>query len=126
MLIKFIVFATVGVVGTTAHYLVLYQLVESYGIDPVTASACGAIAGMCVNYLLNYILTFRSQQSHLKAFPKFAVIAGIGFSLNFGLMTVLTPQLYYLYAQIMTTLIVLVWNFLGNSLWTFKAGNNGK
>ena len=126
MLIKFFVFATVGVVGTAAHYLVLYQLVESYGIDPVTASGCGAIAGLIVNYLLNYILTFKSQQSHFKAFPKFAVIAGIGFSLNLGLMTLLTPHLYYLYAQIVTTLLVLIWNFLGNSLWTFRAGKHGK
>ncbi len=121
MLIKFIVFASVGVVGTLAHYLVLYQLVESYGIDPVTASGCGAITGLFVNYLLNYILTFKSQQSHIKAFPKFAVIAGIGFSLNLGLMAALTPHFYYLYAQIVTTLLVLLWNFLGNSLWTFKA-----
>ena len=126
MLIKFFVFATVGVVGTAAHYLVLYQLVESYGIDPVTASGCGAIAGLIVNYLLNYILTFKSQQSHLKAFPKFALIAGIGFSLNLGLMTLLTPHFYYLYAQIVTTLLVLIWNFLGNSLWTFRAGKHGK
>jgi putative flippase GtrA len=126
MLIKFMVFATVGVVGTAAHYLVLYLLVESYGIDPVTASGCGAIAGLIVNYLLNYILTFKSQQSHFKAFPKFALIAGIGFSLNLGLMTLLTPYLYYLYAQIVTTLIVLVWNFLGNSLWTFRTGKHGK
>jgi len=50
MLIKFIVFALVGVVGTTAHYLLLYQLVESYALNAVTASSYGAIAGMCVNY----------------------------------------------------------------------------
>lgn len=120
MLIKFIVFALVGVVGTTAHYLLLYQLVESYALNAVTASSYGAIAGMCVNYGLNYIVTFQSQQSHLRAFPKFAVIASIGFGLNMGLMTLLTVQFYYLYAQILTTLLVLIWNFLGNSLWTFK------
>lgn len=120
MLIKFFLFALVGVVGTTAHYLVLYQLVESYFIDPVMASSGGALAGLMVNYLLNYILTFKSKQSHWRAFPKFATIASIGFSLNWGLMTLLTPQLYYLYAQLITTALVLVWNFLGNSLWTFK------
>lgn len=120
MLIKFIVFALVGVIGTTAHYLVLYQLVESYAVNAVTASCYGAVAGMCVNYGLNYILTFKSQQSHLRAFPKFAVIASIGFGLNMGLMMLLTAQLYYLYAQLLTTALVLVWNFLGNSLWTFR------
>ncbi|MSP28137.1 MAG: hypothetical protein EXR80_06890 [Methylococcales bacterium] len=58
------------------------------------------------NYGLNYILTFKSQQSHLRAFPQFAVIASIGFGLNMGLMTLLTAQLYYLYAQILTTALV--------------------
>jgi len=120
VLIKFIVFASVGVIGTTAHYLLLYQLVESYAVNAVTASGYGAIAGLIVNYGLNYIITFNSQQSHLCAFPKFAVIASMGFGLNMGLMTLLTAQLYYLYAQILTTLLVLIWNFLGNSLWTFK------
>jgi putative flippase GtrA len=120
MLIKFIIFALVGLVGTAAHYLLLYQLVESYAVNAVAASSYGAIAGMCINYGLNYLLTFKSQQSHLRAFPKFAVIASIGFGLNMGLMTLLTAQLYYLYAQILTTALVLVWNFLGNSLWTFR------
>jgi putative flippase GtrA len=120
VLIKFIVFASVGVIGTTAHYLLLYQLVESYAVNAVTASGYGAIAGLIVNYGLNYIITFNSQQSHLRAFPKFAVIASMGFGLNMGLMTLLTAQFYYLYAQILTTLLVLIWNFLGNSLWTFK------
>jgi len=120
VLIKFIVFASVGVIGTTAHYLLLYQLVESYAVNAVTASSYGAIAGLIVNYGLNYIITFNSQQSHLRAFPKFAVIASMGFGLNMGLMTLLTAQFYYLYAQVLTTLLVLIWNFLGNSLWTFK------
>lgn len=123
MLIKFIMFALVGIIGTTAHYLVLYQLVESHGFEPVIASAYGAVAGMCVNYLLNYLLTFKSQQAHVRAFPKFVLISGIGFSVNYGLMMLLTPYLFYLYAQVATTALVLVWNFLGNSLWTFRVKN---
>jgi putative flippase GtrA len=120
MWIKFILFALVGVVGTSAHYLLLYQLVESYAVNAVIASGYGAVAGLIVNYGLNYLITFNSQQSHLRTFPKFAVIASIGFGFNMGLMTLLIAQFYYLYAQILTTLLVLIWNFLGNSLWTFK------
>ena len=123
MIAKFIAFALVGVVGTLAHYLTLYLLVESYAFSPVKGSGCGALVGLVVNYLLNYALTFKSQQSHQKTFPKFALIAGIGFSLNQGLMAILTPQIYYLYAQLITTALVLVWNFLGNSLWTFQMDN---
>ncbi len=120
MLVKFIAFSLVGVIGTAVHYLILYQLVENYAVNPVTASGCGAFAGLIVNYLLNYALTFKSQQSHKQTFPKFALIAGIGFSLNLGLMALLTLRLYYFYAQLLTTALVLIWNFLGNSFWTFQ------
>lgn len=114
-------FALVGATGTLAHYSILYFLVEYQGFDAVIASGFGALAGLIVNYALNYSLTFNSQQSHVKTFPKFALIASIGLCLNLILMAGLTPKLYYIYAQILTTLLVLIWNFLANSLWTFQA-----
>ncbi len=120
MFVKFVSFALVGTLGTLAHYSVLYVLVESQGYNPVTASGCGAIAGLIVNYVLNFKLTFNSSQSHVKTFPKFALIACIGMGFNQALMAILTQQFYYLYAQILTTLLVLLWNFLANILWTFN------
>lgn len=120
MLLKFTSFAFVGAIGTLFHYLVLYFLVETQNVNPVSASGCGAITGLLVNYVLNYRITFKSQQSHIQTFPKFASIALIGLGLNLATMTVLTQQFYYLYAQIMTTLLVLVWNFLANHFWTFQ------
>jgi putative flippase GtrA len=120
VLVKFVSFALVGVVGTLAHYLVLYVLVEIQGFDPVTASACGAFAGLLANYGLNFKWTFNSGQSHSQTFPKFASIAVFGMGLNVVLMTFLTQRFYYLYAQLFTTALVLIWNFLANFLWTFK------
>ena len=120
MFVKFVSFALVGTLGTLVHYSVLYVLVESQGYNPVTASGCGAMAGLIVNYVLNFKLTFNSSQSHVKTFPKFALIALIGMGFNQALMAALTPHFYYFYAQILTTLVVLIWNFLANILWTFK------
>jgi putative flippase GtrA len=120
VLVKFVSFALVGIVGTLAHYLVLYALVELQGFDPVTASGCGALAGLLVNYVLNFKWTFNSDQSHSQTFPKFAVIAVCGMGLNLLLMTVFTPHFYYFFAQLITTALVLFWNFLANFLWTFK------
>jgi 4-amino-4-deoxy-L-arabinose transferase-like glycosyltransferase len=118
--VKFTSFALVGVLGTAAHYLVLYLLVEFQGFNPVPASGCGAMAGLLVNYVLNFKLTFKSAQSHAQTFPKFALIALCGMGFNLALMGVLTQHFYYLYAQVLTTLLVLIWNFFANNLWTFK------
>ena len=120
MIVNFLAFSLVGVIGTLAHYSILYALVEFFGFNPVWASGCGALAGLIVNYILNYSLTFKSQQSHVQTFPKFALIASFGFCLNLALMALLTPHLYYLYAQVLTTGVVLIWNFFANSFWTFQ------
>jgi len=118
--VKFVSFALVGVLGTLAHYLVLYLLVESQGYNPVAASGWGAVAGLLVNYILNFKLTFNSTQSHARTFPKFATIAGFGMGFNLLLMAELTQHFYYLYAQVLTTLLVLIWNFFANNFWTFR------
>ena len=120
MFVKFISFALVGSLGTLAHYSVLYALVEAQGYNAVAASGYGAWAGLLVNYVLNFKLTFNSNQSHTRTFPKFALIAVVGMGFNLLLMAWLTHQLYYLYAQVSTTLLVLIWNFFANIIWTFK------
>ena len=124
MVVKFITFSLVGAIGTMVHYSILYVLVEYYRVDPVLASAWGAFAGLIINYILNYLLIFESRHSHLQTFPKFTLIASMGFCLNVLLMRVLSEHMYYLYAQVLTTGVVLIWNFVANSLWTFKINSH--
>ena len=122
LLAQFLRFSGVGVIGTAAHYLTLITLVELGSINTVVASSCGAIVGALVNYILNYHYTFRSDKRHHEAMVKFFVIAGIGFVCNGLLMALLAEYLgiNYLIAQVITTGIVLLWNFIGNRLWTFR------
>jgi 4-amino-4-deoxy-L-arabinose transferase-like glycosyltransferase len=120
-------FALVGLAGTAAHYAVLYLLVEWGQVGAVLASGWGALTGLIVNYFLNHGLTFNSVQPHWRTFPKFALVGSFGLGLNLLLMAGLVNglQLYYLYAQVLVTGIVLVWNFFANRLWTFKAETAG-
>lgn len=119
---QFVKFSGVGTIGTAAHYLTLVSLVEGLQLHTVLASSAGALVGALVNYILNYHYTFRSDQAHLSALTKFLTIATIGFVLNGLLMSLLAIHLgmHYLLAQVITTALVLVWNFLGNRLWTFR------
>jgi putative flippase GtrA len=118
---QFIRFAGVGVIGTGAHYLVLVALMELFDGEAIIASSAGALTGALVNYILNYHFTFRSNKRHVEAMTKFLAIAAVGFVLNGLLMSLLVYGLglFYLAAQVLTTLTVLIWNFAGNRWWTF-------
>ncbi|MBS7697815.1 MULTISPECIES: GtrA family protein [unclassified Chelatococcus] len=117
-------FVVVGLLAAVAHFGTLIGLVEHFGLPPVPATLIGFIAGGIVSYILNRSMTFASRRPHREASWRFAVVASGGFGLTFALMYVFIHQfaLPYLPAQVVTTGIVLVWNFLGNKLWTFGAG----
>ena len=50
IVVQFFTFAGMGVVGTTAHYAILFLLVETAIVRPVIASAFGFVTGATVNY----------------------------------------------------------------------------
>ena len=119
---QFFCFAGVGAIGTISHYLVLIALVRLTDSNPVVASTCGFVIGAFVNYRLNYRWTFRSQKKHGETMIKFFTVAVFGLFLNSGIM-VLTTEIYsfhYFISQLFATGIVLLWNFAGNKIWTFK------
>jgi putative flippase GtrA len=120
-LAQFILFTAIGAVGTAGHYATLIMLVELIHLDPTFSSFLGAIVGAVINYLLNYKYTFRSSKPHHIAASKFMLIAAIGAGINTLLMYTFIhiAGIYYLLAQIITTLLVLIWNFLLNKMWTF-------
>jgi putative flippase GtrA len=121
MMVKLIKFSAVGAVGTLAHYSVLICLVQLLAVNVVVASSCGAIVGALVNYFINYKWTFNSNKRHSEAMVKFFAVASVGFVMNGLLMMLFTKVLvlHYLLAQVVTTGIVLFWNFLANHFWTF-------
>lgn len=117
-------FAGVGAIGTIAHYATLVFLVQLFDANAVFASSAGAVTGATVNYFLNFHYTFRSSKKHSETLWKFFSIAAVGFLLNGVMMALLTGpfDLYYLFAQVIATGSVLIWNFFGNRIWTFKQG----
>ena len=115
-------FLLVGGVATATHYCVLIVAVEALQVRPVIASGLGFLLGALVNYQLNRHFTFRSATAHRAALPRFFAIAAVGLGLNQGLMHLFSTRLEwgYLLAQVAATALVLLWNFAGNSLWTFR------
>ena len=122
MINQFCRFALVGGVGTAAHYMVLIIMVSGLNIHPVVSSTAGFIVGMVINYSLNRRFTFRSQRTHREAFWRFVSVAFIGMLINSTAMAFFTMylDLFYLFAQVLATIMALSWNFLGCRKWVFK------
>lgn len=121
LLTQFLAFFGVGVVAAIVHYGLLIALKEVFFYDPVHASLAGYIAGGIVSYALNRAYTYEAQRGHFEAGWRFAVVAFVGFGLTWLFMALFTRQLgwHYLFAQIITTGIVLIWSFFAHKYWSF-------
>ena len=113
--------AGLGVIGTLSHYTVLVVLVQFWAVDPVFASSLGFVVGAVINYILNYHFTFQSQKRHSEALTKFLIVAIIGAGMNGFIMYigVENTRMNYMIIQLFATVVVLLWNFIVNKLWTF-------
>lgn len=120
---KFFKFLGVGGVATAIQYGILILLVETGLAIAVVASTIGYIISGVLNYTLNYYYTFQSEAKHHSAVVKFIVVAAVGLGINSALVFLLTEvvSLYYLVAQIIATVAVLLWNFTAHLFWTYKS-----
>ena len=115
-------FIGVGMASAVGHYGLLIALVQGLGVEPVRASAAGALLGALINYALNYRYTFSSRKRHRESLSKFALVAAVGLALNCAFMWlgVELLQVHYLISQLATTVLVMLWSFGANRCWTFK------
>jgi len=118
---QFLLYAGIGAIGTLGHYAILIVLVQFWAVDPVFASCIGFVVGAMINYILNYHFTFQSDKRHAEALTKFLIVATAGAVINGVIMYVGVENTHfnYLIVQIFATIVVLLWNFIVNKLWTF-------
>lgn len=122
----FLRYAGAGAIGTVAHYAVLTATVELAKATPTVGTVAGASVGALVNYVLNYNLTFASNQPHRTTLPRFIAVALLGIALS-GLVVkfcVEGAHLHYLLAQLVATVVVLGVGYVLNKVWTFSASRS--
>lgn len=118
---SFLTFLFVGGFATGLHYAIMLGTVYLLDWSLVYGSTLGFSVSAIVNYLLNVKLTFRSTQSHKNTAPRFFLVAGSGLMLNYGILSVLLSLgAHAVIAQILTTIGVLIWNYVVSGLWTFR------
>lgn len=124
---RFVRFTVVGGVATAIQYAILILLVRGFGMAPTPASSIGFVLSAGVNYFLNYRFTFHSDRPHGTAAAKFGLLAATGLLINAVIMHLMTAAgVHYLIAQVCATGVVLLWNFAGNTMWTFGVAPVGE
>ncbi len=119
----FLKYCAVGVLGTAIDVAVLWLLVHFGGLPVLTATTLSFIVSVINNFLLNKFWTFRNPSSNYrKLFIKFIIVSLGGLGLTNLCMWVLVhaAEIWYIWAKLMTSALVLVWNFLANKYWTFR------
>lgn len=119
---QFSTFVVVGFTAAVVHYGALIALVEVFGWGAAAASLAGYALGGVVSYGLNRTHTYASDRPHHEAGWRFVVVAGAGFVLTYLFVRLFheVAGLHYVLAQVLTTGVVLFWNFLAHKVWTFR------
>lgn len=115
-------YGLVGVIGTLLDLGVLYILVEFAHFPILLGASCSFGVAVINNFVLNKVWTFENQEKNYKTqFIKFLLVSLIGLALTNGLMFLFVNimAIWYLFAKILTSAVVVVWNFTLNKLWTF-------
>ncbi len=126
---RFIYYCLSGGIAFSVHLLVLTVLVEFFYYEEALATMAGFIAAWPVNFLLQRRVVFQVEDKSGTRFFRYSAVTFLTFFLNAGLFVFLTNILaiYYVTAQFLTTIVILLVNFWFNTKWTFhtEEGKDG-
>ncbi len=124
MIKKIVNFGLVGVIATAIEYILLIVLKEIFKIDVLIASGIAFTISLLFNYILSikYVFVDKKEMSKAKEMTGFFITALIGLGINQLMMYVLVDlvSIYYLFAKVISTGIVMVWNFVSRHLFLEK------
>jgi putative flippase GtrA len=123
LILKFIKFGVVGFSGMLIDFGITYLLKEKVKIHKYVANSLGFISAATNNYYLNRIWTFQSEDPQIMIqYTKFFIIALTGLGINNLVIWLLSDKLaslnFYI-AKFIAIVVVFVWNFTMNYLFTF-------
>jgi putative flippase GtrA len=106
-------FLVSGGIATAIHWATLWGLIILQ-VEAVLASSIGAFLGAIANYFLQYFFTFKTKRRHKPALLAYIPAVLVSWLLNLVLFYSLYSWLLLgpLMAQVVTTSIVMVVNFL--------------
>ena len=129
LLVQLLRYVVVGGIAFVVDYGLLFALTEWGGLHYLVSATISFIAGLAVNYALSTAWVFGNGTMTNKwaEFAVFSIIGVVGLLLNNGFMWILTEVagIHYMISKLITTAIVMLWNFFARKLILFNNKNNG-
>ncbi len=132
-LAKYLKFAIIGGIGAIINLLVLWTSVELFNVHYLWAAVVAFIIADTNNFIWNRLWTFKSKGKIHFQYPQFLLVSLDGLMLNLIILWALVEEvlpslglrqdrasLYIVLAQVIAIFLVSLFNFLANSMWTFK------
>jgi len=133
-LAKYFKFAIIGGVGALINLAVLWVLVEAFNVYYLWAAVAAFVIADTNNFIWNRLWTFRSKEKLHIQYPQFLLVSADGLMLNLILLKLLKEEFipwlglaedrvsfYILVSQAIAIVLVSLFNFAANSIWTFQA-----
>jgi putative flippase GtrA len=120
--VQFIRYVYVGTIAAIADISILYMLTEFIGIHYLVSAALAFMAGVVINYTLCTLWIFPGTRFNTaKGFTLFLVIGIVGLALNEIIIYSLVDfvGVWYMLAKVVSTVIVLFWNFFARKKLVF-------
>lgn len=116
-------FATVGILVTVLYTCMTLGLTQLVGMQAVMASVIGHVVAASASYAGHYFISFRSQQEHPVALPRFLIFVAFSLALNaagtWGIVDVLHLPVIVSVAAIGALIIAL--GYLSGRFWIFMS-----
>jgi putative flippase GtrA len=113
----------VGISGLVIDFSLTFFMKEMLKVNKYIANSAGFLTAASTNYILNRIWTFQSGDPKIFIqFTKFFIISLIGLILNNTILYFLhrNNRMNFYFAKVIAIILVTLWNFLANFLYTFS------
>lgn len=129
--VRFLMFASIGMIGAIVHLAVLYHLLLRLGLEFAVAQTIATYIAMVLNYTINNTFTYRDLQLKGVAFFKgmltFCLACSVGAVINIGLSEFLFNRAVpWWLAGILGAGVGAVWNFGMTSIFTWRVRGSGR
>ncbi len=122
--LKALKFGVVGGLGLVVDFGITYLCKEKLRWNKFLANSLGFSFAVVQNYFLNRTWTFQNHDEQLGIqFSRFLFVAVVGLALNNLFLYFLLKYTYgkhFYVCKALVIVIVFIWNFLANSLYTFR------
>jgi putative flippase GtrA len=124
-LVQFSRYIFVGSVATVVDIGMLFLLTSVIGVHYLLSAALAFVMGIIVNYKLSTLWIFEKTNKRKTEITIFTLIGIVGLGLNELILWIAVEEfaIYYVLAKIISTAIILIWNFTARRFLFAKLKN---